>query len=141
MAERHIILSGYLTQLEKLSRFVDSFGREHDLPTPLIFELNLALDELVTNIITHGSRGGDLSWISVSLCRTEEELLAVVEDDGQAFDPCQAEAPDLLCSLEERCIGGLGIHLVRNLTDAMCYERIGDRNRITLVKKAKPSCG
>jgi serine/threonine-protein kinase RsbW len=141
MAEGRIILSGDLTQLEKLSRFVESFGREHDLSAPLIFELNLALDELVTNIITHGSRGGDLSFISVSLCRTGEDLLAVVEDDGQAFDPCQAEAPDLLCSLEERCIGGLGIHLVRNLTDAMCYERIANRNRITLMKKANPCRG
>lgn len=141
MTERRIILSGDPAQLEKLSSFVEQFGREHDLPAPLVFELNLALDELVTNIIMHGSRGKGLSGISVTLRRTGEDLLAVVEDDGPAFDPCQAEAPDLLCSLEERCIGGLGIHLVRNLTDAMCYERIGECNRVTLIKKAGPGCG
>ena len=141
MAERHLTLSGDLTQLESLSSFVDDFGREHGLPASFVFELNLALDELVTNIITHGNRGGGLSFIGVSLRVKGEDLRAVIEDDGQAFDPCKAKAPDLLCSLEERCIGGLGIHLVRNLTDAMSYERMGNRNRITLTKKAKTCRG
>ncbi len=135
MAEQRITLAGDLAQLERLCRFVESFGHEHGLSAPLVFELNLALDELFTNIIIHGGTAGSVSGISVSLRREGDELVAVVEDDGPAFDPCEAKPPDVACSLEDRCIGGLGIHLVRNVTDVMCYERREGRNRITLLKK------
>lgn len=140
MAEQHITLSGDLAQLERLRCFVDRFGRENGLGEPLVFELNLALDELVTNIITHGG-ASPVSGIYISLRKDGDDLVVAVEDDGPAFDPCETKPPDVVCSLEERCIGGLGIHLVRSLTDAMCYERRGGRNRIILFKKAVPKCG
>lgn len=135
MTEQRILLDGDPAQLERLSRFVEGFGREHGLEAPVVFELNLILDELVTNIITHGKLGGGVSGISISLRREGDDLWAVVEDDGPAFNPCQVAPPDVSCALEDRCIGGLGIHLVRNLTDTMSYERLPGLNRMILIKK------
>jgi anti-sigma regulatory factor (Ser/Thr protein kinase) len=58
-----------------------------------------------------------------------------VVDDGHEFDPLAKEAPDLTLSVEDRPIGGLGIHLLRNLTDGMSYERRDGLNRLTLTKR------
>jgi len=133
--ERRITLTSNVPHTEHLGDFVEDFGRRHGLGASLVFELSLALDELVTNISTHGCHVGEPSSIYISLRCEGAELVAVVEDDGPAFDPCQVPPPDVSCPLEERCIGGLGIHLVRNLMDAMSYEREEGVNRLILRKK------
>jgi serine/threonine-protein kinase RsbW len=58
-----------------------------------------------------------------------------IEDDGVAFDPLARAAPDVTADLDEREIGGLGIHLVRTLMDGMTYERRGERNVLVIVKR------
>ena len=62
-------------------------------------------------------------------------LAVIVEDDGKPFNPFAMEAPDTELDIEERAIGGLGIHLVRNVMDHVAYQRRTDRNVVTLVKK------
>ena len=57
-----------------------------------------------------------------------------MSDNGAAFDPLSVPAPDLTTSLDERAVGGLGLHLVRNLMDRVSYSRAGERNQLTLVK-------
>jgi serine/threonine-protein kinase RsbW len=65
------------------------------------------------------------------------ELKAEVEDDGQPFNPLEAPEVDTTKPLEERTIGGLGIHLVRKLMDGLDYQRQGDRNLLTMKKKTE----
>ncbi len=65
-----------------------------------------------------------------------DEITVEIEDDGRAFDPFDAPPPDLTSSIEERAIGGLGVHLVRSLTDDASYERRDGRNIVTLRKRA-----
>lgn len=92
----------------------------------------LALEELATNAATHG---GGARVVRVECRATPEELLVVVEDDGLAFDPRLAPSPDLDVPPEDRSPGGLGIHLLRELSDRFDYERSDGRNRVTLARR------
>lgn len=103
-----------------------------DVPEAGALLARLALDELGANLLMHG-RGSD-SILRVECRVTPGELLVQVDDDGPPFNPLDAAAPDLGGPLERRVIGGLGIHLLRQLSDCFEYERVGGRNRVTLVK-------
>ena len=65
----------------------------------------------------------------------DNELVVKVEDDGREFNPLELPEPDLEQKLEERPIGGLGIHLVRNLMDELDYKRTHNKNILTMKKK------
>lgn len=109
--------------------FIDSSG----IGPPGIYRVNLAIEELATNILKYGY-GGDPA-IHEILLRVELRpgaVLVTLEDDGQPFNPLEAPAPDVHLAPEQRAVGGLGIHLVRRLVDEMTYERCGQRNRLTV---------
>ena len=101
----------------------------------LVFTLNLALDELVTNVVSYGydEPAGDRD-ITVALAVGDGRLTATLEDDGRPFDPLAKAPPDIDSSLEDRRIGGLGVHFVRTMMDDVQYRRVDGRNRLTLVK-------
>lgn len=102
-------------------------------PAKAVQEVELAVDEAVTNIILHGYEGTG-GEIALSCKRTEEGAVVEIRDAGSAFDPTAAPAPDLESGADERPIGGLGIHLMRRMTDAVLYERRQDENVLRLVK-------
>jgi serine/threonine-protein kinase RsbW len=118
------------TLCEKLERIGDALG----LSRRSLFEVNLALDELFTNIISYGFADQSEHTIQVRMCADNNLLTVVVEDDGIPFNPVERQTPDLACDLEECKVGGLGIHLVKNLVDEVSYRRSGDRNVLTLKK-------
>jgi len=128
-----------LESLAPLAQAVEGFLERESLPSKLAFQLNLVLDELLTNTINYGfendGRPPAERHIAVRLWREGEDLVMVLEDDAAAFNPLDAPPPDLDKSLEERRIGGLGIHLVRNVMDQLHYERDGRMNRLTLRKR------
>ena len=98
--------------------------------------LNLSLDELITNTVSYGYRDADEHDIRVTLTERDGALVTVLEDDGIAFDPfTSAPAPDLEADVEERRIGGLGVYFVKTLMDDVAYERIDNCNRITLIQR------
>lgn len=99
------------------------------------FLVGLAFEELVTNCINHGYDDDAEHVIEIVLSVAQRILTILVVDDGRAFDASKAPPPDLTLTLEERPVGGLGIHLLRELTDNMSYERRGGKNRLTLTKK------
>jgi anti-sigma regulatory factor (Ser/Thr protein kinase) len=102
-----------------------------------IFEANLALDELFTNIISYGFDDKNEHTIRITISLQNDELVFSVEDDGIPFNPTEVETPDLECTIEECRIGGLGIHLAKNLMDEVCYQRCKDKNILTLKKNIK----
>lgn len=124
------------SEVEKLSRLVEAFGEVHGLPPQAIFSVNLALDEVVTNIIRYAYNDNGLPHpIVVRLAFEEGVLAAQVEDDGRAFNPLEAPAPDIDATIEERPIGGLGIHLVRSMMDSVEYRRDDGRNVFIMKKR------
>ena len=95
---------------------------------------SLAIEELVTNCIKYGYSDSNEHLIDVALVVADGQLVMHVTDDGRPFNPLEAPVPDLSLPLEERPIGGLGLHLLRTMSDSMTYERRGNLNCITLVK-------
>ena len=95
---------------------------------------NLAIEELVTNCIKYGYSDSSEHFIDVAMRVTDGQLIMHVTDDGRPFNPLEAPAPDLSLPLDERPIGGLGLHLLRTMSDSMTYERRGNLNCLTLVK-------
>lgn len=131
-------LKSSLSELDTLCRKLEKFGQTIGLSKKCVFEINLALDELFTNIISYGFPDDEEHLIKVTITPQNKMLCLCIEDDGIPFNPVEVMQPDLECSIEECKIGGLGIHLIKNLMDEVCYERCGDKNVLTL-KKAIPA--
>jgi anti-sigma regulatory factor (Ser/Thr protein kinase) len=124
-----------LAEVEKLSRLVEAFGEAEGLQPESVFNVNLALDEVITNIIRYAHDDGRQHPIVVRLAIDQGVLTAHVEDDGRAFNPLEAPVPDIGASIDERPIGGLGIHLVRSVMNSVEYRREDGRNVLTMKKR------
>ena len=96
--------------------------------------INLVLDELVTNIIDYGFDDTGRHEIRVTMAVEGGTLTIEVEDDARAFDPLAAAPPDLTLALEDRPVGGLGIHIVRTVMDTVEYQRRDGHNILTMRK-------
>ena len=118
--------------MEPVLEFVDRAGDAYRLPSAVLTDLRIALDEIVTNIASYAypDRVGDEFSIRFEL--RNGRLHTVVEDAGVEFDPLRAPVPDVSLGLEDRPIGGLGVHFVKKLMSAVRYERVAGRNRLTL---------
>jgi serine/threonine-protein kinase RsbW len=123
-----------LAALAEIAARVERFGAEQRLPPDVMNALNVALDEAVSNALNHGYDAGARGNIAVRLRRQPDSVLVEIEDDGRPFDPLQAPPPDLTSPLAERPIGGLGVHIIRNLMDEVTYARVDGRNILKLVK-------
>jgi anti-sigma regulatory factor (Ser/Thr protein kinase) len=108
------------------------YGQEIGLPEKLILEINLALDELFTNIICYGFDDNCEHTIRMTISLENDELCIRIEDDGIPFNPTKIKRPDMPRSVEECKIGGLGIHIVRKLVDDISYQRCDDKNVLIL---------
>jgi len=135
-APRTIELASDLASLARLADFLEEFGQAHGVPQGPLLHLNLALDELVTNAVTHG---GSTEPIEIRVDVSGDRLRAEILDRGRRFDPLrEAPPPDLDSPLEERRVGGLGIHMVKKTMDSVDYEWTGDRNRVRIEKRLDP---
>lgn len=115
-------------ELGPLSEQIQVFLEPLELPPRAAYVVDLALEEMVTNIIKYGYDDEDVHDIGVRVEVLEREILITLEDDGHEFDPLQAPEPEKPDSIHERKIGGLGIHLVRNMAAGMTYRREDGRN-------------
>ena len=128
-------LKSSLSELDRLCQNLETFGMKFGFSKKLIFEINLALDELFTNIISYGFKDDEEHVVRVTLTPDQNELCLCIEDDGMPFNPIDFDTPDVSCSVEECKIGGLGIHIMKKLMDDVCYERCGNKNVLNLKKK------
>jgi anti-sigma regulatory factor (Ser/Thr protein kinase) len=132
-----IALRSDVAELDRVSRRLTEFGAQHRVDPPVLRDLNLALEEILANIIAYGYADDREHEIRVRLSAGEGEVRVDVEDDGRPFNPLDAPEPDTSAPLAERPVGGLGIHLVRNLMDGLEYRRQGDRNLLTMRKATR----
>src|SRR5581483_1127751 len=98
-------------------------------------DIQVALDEALSNIVAHGYAGATIGTIVVRLACRDGEVCIEAEDEGAAFDPLQAPLPDLTADLAERQIGGLGIHFIRSLMDTVCYNHRDGKNLLRMIKR------
>ena len=100
----------------------------------IVYFVDLAIEEIVTNCIHYGYSDDREHTIHITLSVADGTITVRIVDDGDAFDPLEAPAPDFSIAIDDRTEGGLGIHLLRNLADRVLYERRNGTNEITLVK-------
>jgi anti-sigma regulatory factor (Ser/Thr protein kinase) len=126
-----------LSELASANQSLTEFGRQHGLPDSVVHDLNLALEEILTNIISYGYTDSGEHEITVQLSVEPGEMRVEVEDDGQPFNPLEAPEADTTKPLEERAVGGLGVHLVRKLMDGLEYQRHEGKNLLVMKKQLR----
>jgi anti-sigma regulatory factor (Ser/Thr protein kinase) len=128
-------LANELTEIERFEGEFEAFAARHGMPARAVSQIWLAFDELLTNTISYGFPQGGRHTILVRLGLEDEIFTAELVDGGIAFDPLAAAEPDLDAPLEERGVGGLGIHFVKVVMDSLDYHREKDQNRLVMTKR------
>ena len=125
-----ILMRNDIQQIPTLAEWMEGL----DLPMALNMSLNLALEEAVTNVMLYAypDKSGT---VLIEAEKTDKQIQFVISDSGVAFDPTAIPPVDTTLGFEERAIGGLGIHLVRQIMDSIEYRRENDKNILTLTKK------
>jgi serine/threonine-protein kinase RsbW/sigma-B regulation protein RsbU (phosphoserine phosphatase) len=125
-----------LAEISRIAPIIDAFCADNGLGDELAHAVNLSLDELLTNTISYGYEDAGRHEIQVDLSVASGGLTVRLRDDARAFDPTEAAEPDLDADIDERAVGGLGIHIVRAMMDDIRYSRIDGHNLLTLIKRA-----
>lgn len=107
---------------------IDAFLESHGLGDTVAFTVRLAVEEIVTNVIKYAYGDSERHEIEIDLRLAPRRVLLRVADDGREFDPIKAPVPDPGLTIEERPVGGVGIHLVRTLAERLEYARVAGRN-------------
>lgn len=119
-------------ELARVKEGVDRFAAAHGLPATVLADLQVSLDEVLSNIISYAYADTATHEIVIQLRVADGALHAVIEDDGVPFDPLTVPLADVDADLSKRAVGGLGIRFIRALNDEVRYERTGNRNRLSL---------
>ena len=125
-----------LGELERVAAEIASFANDEQLNPDITFRLNLIIEELFVNAIHHGHESG-AGVVQIEVVSTSAGLAVTLRDHGPRFDPLTIPTPDVSAPLEERQVGGLGIHFVRELSTDVHYERSDGQN---IIRLTIPSC-
>ena len=133
-ALRRLVLHNRIDQISLLPDFVDEAVGASKIDPAVGLSLNLALEEAVTNVISYAYPEGTDGEVEIEAIVGEHALTFMISDSGKPFDPTARDEVDITASVEDRPIGGLGIHLIRQIMDAVLYERVRDKNVLYLTK-------
>jgi sigma-B regulation protein RsbU (phosphoserine phosphatase) len=133
-ATLELSLSNRLEEIDRLNSAFNEFAEQNGVPTAARRSANLVFDELLNNTISYAYDDDGDHTIDVRIELARGRLAITIADDGKPFNPFGAKPPDVTYSIEERQVGGLGIHLVRNMMDEVSYNRRTDENEVILVK-------
>jgi sigma-B regulation protein RsbU (phosphoserine phosphatase) len=133
--QRSITLPNDIEKVPVLAEFVDEVCEIVGFDMSTTMGINLALEEAVVNVMSYAYQPGTMGNVNIEAIANETRLKFIISDWGTPFDPTAEKEVDTTLSAEERPIGGLGIHLVRQIMDSINYERIDGMNVLTLRKK------
>ena len=117
-----------------MADYLEELGEEWEFSMPLVFSLNLVLEEALTNIILYGFEDQSEHQIEIDFKKSDDKLFITLIDDGIAYDPTLKADPDLSLSAEDRPIGGLGVFLIKKIMDQVVYNRNENKNLLILTK-------
>jgi anti-sigma regulatory factor (Ser/Thr protein kinase) len=133
--EEKLKITNRVEELNVLAAKIEELVERWELPMSLTINLNLVLEEAVSNVIFYAYPDGEMHTITISFSLADKELSVVIEDEGIPFDPTKMKKPDINLTADERPIGGLGIFLISKIMDNVSYERVEGKNSLTLKKK------
>ncbi len=134
MPEATVRIENDLAEIAKVDETLDDFAEQFGVPPAIAATFHIIFDDLLNNVISYGFSDEQRHFIDISLELTESSLIVSIADDGVPFNPLAETAPDTTLSIEDRPIGGLGIHIVVNMVDDISYQRTADKNVLTLTK-------
>jgi serine/threonine-protein kinase RsbW len=124
-----------LQEVVRVNAAFGDFADAHALPTAVRRSVNVALDELLTNTVSYGFPKRTDGALTIEVDLQPDRIVVTLTDNGAPFDPWVRIAPDTTLSMEVRRIGGLGIHLVKQMMDEARYEHRDGQNVVVLVKR------
>jgi serine/threonine-protein kinase RsbW len=128
-----INLKGDIFELDKIAIILEDLER-YQIPTKTILELNVIIEEVFTNILNQRKEGQQDSKILITLILEIDQIIIVIKDHNDPFNPTMVPEIDMNLPLEEMSFQWLNIHMVRHLTDQMSYRRMENQNILTLKK-------
>jgi anti-sigma regulatory factor (Ser/Thr protein kinase) len=136
--EVKLTVKNRIEDLLRVNSIFESFATQHEIGGRLRYHLLVSIEEILTNIIKYGFDEQGVHPIHITFRLVLENVEMEFEDRGREFNPLEVEEPNLETAIEDRQLGGLGIHLVKKMVDVAEYRREGDRN-ILLLRKSKSS--
>lgn len=134
MQQKELVIKNRIEELERLAVFVEEVAEQNDLDPETTMNLNLALEEAVSNVILYAYPQEMGEEITIMAQCERNALIFTITDKGKEFDPTKVEEADVTLSAEDRQIGGLGIFLVKNIMNEVTYQRLEGKNVLTLKK-------
>ncbi len=132
--KKELKLKNQVGELERVNQFIEEIGAELRLDDELLMNLNLVMEEMVSNVIFYAYPEGTTADIELLAESDGKELTFVLSDQGEAFDPTAKEDADVDIDPAEREIGGMGIFIVKNIMNRVTYQRLEGRNLLTMQK-------
>lgn len=134
MKTKHIVIDNQIGELSFLAEEIEKLAEEWNLPMALAMNINLVIEEAVSNIIFYAFADNEKHKIKISISLNIDKLLIEIADNGLPFNPMLQQEPDITLPLEERPVGGLGIFLITQIMDEVSYIRLKNQNILTLNK-------
>jgi len=132
-----IRITNNISEIAKVSQLFNDFITQHQLSNKIINVVELALDETLNNIITYGYDDQNKHEINIHISLSDNCLQLQIQDDGREFNPLHTPLADTGSPIEDRRIGGLGIHLIKKTMDDIHYKYENKKNCITMKKKLR----
>ena len=135
--KKEICIKNKISELEKVAQFIEEISEELGLSMELQMNLNLVMEEMVTNVIFYAYPQDEEADIELLVKSDGKELTFVLSDQGKEFDPTAKENTDLDVNPAERELGGMGIFIVKNIMKEVTYQRLEGKNLLTMTKGIK----
>ena len=132
---KEILIRNQISELKRVASFVEEIGRELQLGIELEMNLNLVIEEMVSNIIFYAFPEGTDALIEIMAESDGKELTFVLSDQGRAFDPTLMDDADVDTNPAHRQLGGMGIFIVKNIMNQVTYQRLEGKNLLTMKKE------
>jgi serine/threonine-protein kinase RsbW len=130
----HIVIRNNMADLAVLTTAMERVGAEHGMQEQSMFQLQVALDEIVSNVIKYAWPEGGAHDIEIRITARDEGIEVEIIDDGRMFDPREAPERSKPLPGQRPQPGGVGVQMTKQLVDRVDYARIGNRNHTTLTK-------
>lgn len=132
---KKLIIKNHVGELERVNKFIEEIGEELGLDMELQMNLNLVMEEMVSNVIFYAYPEGKTADIELVAESNGKELTFMLSDQGKEFDPTAKEDADPDVNPMDREIGGMGIFIVKNIMNQVTYQRLEGKNLLTMKKE------
>ncbi|MEM8988097.1 MAG: ATP-binding protein [Pseudomonadota bacterium] len=130
-----LTITNEIAEITRAAEFIEGFCTAQRASPDIAFKVNLAVEEALVNTISYGFKDDTRHTIELNIAREDNAIILTITDDAVAFNPLEAELPDVDAAVEDRKVGGLGVFLVRTTMDKVQYIHEDGQNKLTLTKR------